>query len=109
MAETLKVLGQVLPSANTDTTLYTVPGATQAAVSTIVICNQATSSATYRLATRVAGAALEGKQYQCYDTVIAANDSIALTLGITLGAADVLTVRSSSATVSFTAYGSEVA
>ena len=48
MANTYKVLGQVAPSATTATTAYTVPSATQTVVSTIVVANRGTASATYR-------------------------------------------------------------
>lgn len=109
MATTYKVLGQVLPSATTATTLYTVPASTQAVISTIVVANQAASTATFRIAVRVAGATLEAKQYVAYDITVGASDSTALTLGLTLGAADVVTVYASTATVSFTAFGSEIA
>ena len=46
MATNYKVLGQSIPSATTATTLYTVPAATQAVVSTITVCNQAATAAT---------------------------------------------------------------
>jgi len=52
MPTTYKVLGQSNPSATTATTLYTVPSATQAVVSTIVIANLTASSATFRIAVR---------------------------------------------------------
>ena len=109
MATTYKVLGQSIPAATTQTTLYTVPSATQAVVSSIVICNQATSAATFRLAIRVAGATLATSQYIAYDVTVGASDSTVLTMGLTLGAADLLTVYASTATVSFSAYGSEIA
>jgi len=109
MAITYKVLGQVNPSATTATTLYTVPSATSTVVSTITICNQASSSATFRVAIRPAGATLAAIHYVNYDSTVAANDTTALTLGITLAATDVITVYSSSATVSFGVYGSEIA
>jgi len=109
MATTYKVLGQSNPSATTATTLYTVPSATQAVVSTIVICNQAASAATFRIAVRVAGATLAASQYVAYDVTVGASDSTALTLGITMGATDVLTIYGSTATLSFTAFGSEIA
>ena len=109
MATTYKVLGQQIPAATTQTTLYTVPSATQAVVSSIVICNQATSAATFRLAIRVAGATLATSQYIAYDVTVGASDSTVLTMGLTLGAADLLTVYASTATVSFSAYGSEIA
>lgn len=109
MATTYKVLGQSNPSATTATTLYTVPSATQAVVSTIVVCNQTAASATFRIAIRVAGATLAASQYVAYDVTVGASDSTALTLGITLGAADVITIYASTATLSFTAFGSEIA
>lgn len=109
MPTTYKVLGQSNPAATTATTLYTVPSATQAVVSTIVIANLSTSSATFRIAVRVAGATLANSQYVAYDVAVGASDSTALTLGITLGAADVVTVYASSANLTFTAFGSEIA
>ena len=109
MATTYKVLGQSNPSATTATTLYTVPAATQAVVSTIVICNQTATAATFRIAVRPAGASLAAQHYVAYDVTVGASDSTALTLGITLGATDVITVYGSTATLSFTAFGSEIA
>ena len=108
MPTTYKVLGQSNPSATTATTLYTVPAATQAVVSTITICNQASTAATYRVAVRINGAALAAAQYVAYDVSLPGNASDTLTLGITLGAADVITVYASTATMSFGAYGSEI-
>ena len=108
MATTYKVLGQSNPSATTATTLYTVPAATSAIVSTITICNQAATAATYRIAVRVNGAALAASQYIAYDVSLPANASDTLTLGVTLGAADVITVYASTATMSFAAFGSEI-
>ena len=63
MPTTYKVLGQSNPSATTATTLYTVPSATQTIVSTIVVANTAATSATFRIAVRIAGAALATSQY----------------------------------------------
>ena len=109
MATTYKVLGQANPAATTATTLYTVPSATNAVVSTIVIANLAATAATYRISVRPAGAAQTNAMYLAYDVTVGASDSTALTLGITLGATDVITVYGSSATLSFTAFGSEIA
>jgi len=108
MATTYKVLGQSNPSATTATTLYTVPASTSTVVSTISICNQAGTSASYRIAVRPAGATLTAAHYLAYDIAIAANDTTALTLGITLATTDVVTVYASSATLSFSAFGSEI-
>ena len=108
MPTTYKVLGQSNPSATTATTLYTVPASTQAIVSTITVCNQAATAATYRIAVRIAGATLAASQYVAYDVSLPGNASDTLTLGITLGAADVITVYASTATMSFAAFGSEL-
>lgn len=109
MATTYKVLGQSNPSATTATTLYTVPASTQAVVSTIVIANLTSSAATFRISVRPAGAAQTNAMYVAYDITVGASDSTALTLGITLGATDVITVYASTANLSFTAFGSEIA
>ena len=109
MATTYKVLGQSNPSATTATTLYTVPSATSAVVSTIVICNQDSAGATYRIAIRPAGATLAAEHYVAYDITVGGSDSTALTLGVTLATTDIITVYGSTATLSFTAFGSEIA
>ena len=108
MPTTYKVLGQSNPAATTLTSLYTVPSATQAVVSSIVVANLAASSATFRIAVRVAGSAISNEEYIAYDITIAALDSITLTLGLTLGATDVISVYASTATMAFSAYGSEI-
>lgn len=108
MATTYKVLGQLNPSATSLTTLYTVPAATSAVVSTLMVCNQAGTSATFRVAVRPAGASITAQQYLSYDTAIPANDSIALTLGITLATTDVVSVYASTTTLSFNLFGSEI-
>lgn len=108
MATTYKVLGQVAPGATTDTTLYTVPSATEAVVSTLVVANRAATAATYRIAIRPAGETLATKHYIAYDVLVGANDSTTLTLGLTVDATDVITVRASTADLTFSAFGSEI-
>lgn len=108
MPQTHKVLGQANPAATALTSLYTVPSSTQAIVSSIVICNQATASGTYRIAVRPAGASAAALHYVVWDSAIPASDSIALTLGITLAATDVISVYSSSSAMSFHCYGVEI-
>lgn len=102
-----KVLGQVNPSATTATTLYTVPSAKSAVISTLVIANLTATAATYRVAVRPAGATLANLHYVAYDITVGASDSTALTLGITLATTDVVTVYASTANLTFTAFGDE--
>jgi len=107
MAITYKVLGQSNPAATTATTLYTVPSTTSAVCSTLVVCNQASTAATFRIAVRPAGATLSAEHYAAYDTSIPANETITFTIGLTLATTDVVTVYASTNTVSFHLYGSE--
>lgn len=108
MPATYKVLGQANPAAATLTTLYTVPTATSAVCSTIAICNQSNTIATYRLAVRPAGAAAAAQHYVAYDATVGSNDAVLLTLGITLAATDVVSVYASTANVSVSLFGSEL-
>jgi len=104
-----KVLGQSAPGATTATTLYTVPSATSAVISTLVVANRAGADASFRIAIRPAGATLANQHYIAYDVLVGSLDSTTLTLGITLAATDIVTVYASTANLSFNAFGSEIA
>jgi hypothetical protein len=108
MATNYKVLGQSAPSATTATTLYTVPSATEAVISTIFVCNRGTDASTYRIAVRPNGATLANEHYIAYDVLILGSTSTAITVGVTMDAADVLTIYSSSTALSFNVFGSEL-
>jgi hypothetical protein len=103
-----KILAQSAPSATTATDIYTVSASTQVVVSTIIITNRDTSGATYRIALRPNGASLANSHYIAYDTTVGANDSTALSLGITIDASDVVTVYASSANLTFSVFGAEI-
>ena len=109
MATAYKVLGQNNPSATTETTLYTVPSSTQTVVSTITVCNQAGTAATYRIAVRPsADGSTAAKHWIVYGATVAANDTTSLTLGLTLAAGDKVQIYGSTANLSFSAFGSEI-
>lgn len=107
MADVLKVLGQQAPGATTETDLYTVPAATQAVASSLVVCNRGASSYTFRVSVSVGGGATANKDYLFYDQVILPNVSFVATIGISLAAADKVRVYSSNAALSFTLFGLE--
>ena len=112
MATAYKVLGQSNPSATTATTLYTVPSATQAVVSSISIANLTATAATFRLIVQksadVSGT-ITSAQYIGYDITVGASDTTIITVGLTLATGDVIKVYASTATLAFQAFGSEVA
>jgi hypothetical protein len=104
-----KILGQSAPSATTETALYTVPASTETIISTITVCNRAATGATYRIYVADNGAATANGQYLVYDAAISGNQTVALTLGVTLNSTDVLRVYASTANLSFNAFGTEIA
>lgn len=108
MASVYKVLGQSSPAATTATALYTVPAATSAIGSSIIIANRGTSVATFRVSIAVGGAVTSNKDYIYYDLPIGANDTFIATIGITLSATDVVRVYASNTNLSFSLYGSEI-
>jgi hypothetical protein len=54
------------------------------------------------------GSTLQAKNYLAYNTVIPANDSISLTIGMTLGQYDKVKVYASSISQSFNLFGTEI-
>ena len=113
MATAYKILGQVDTAtlgATTEGTLYTSTGV-ETIVSSLVITNQAASSATYRIAVQPsadAASSATAKHWIVYGATVAASDSVILTVGLTLAAGDRIRVYGSTATMSFSAYGSQI-
>jgi hypothetical protein len=104
-----KVLGQLAAAATTEEGLYAVPASSSAVVSTIVVANRGTTSATYRIAVKpTAATTLATNHYIAYDVAIAPNDSTALTLGITLAATNAIRTYASNANLTFSAFGTEL-
>ena len=108
MPTTYKVLGQAKPTAATATALYTVPESTQTVASTLNISNLTNDLTTVRIAVRPAGAALEDKHYLLYNNTIAGYATAQFTIGITLGATDVVTVYDTAGKCAFNLFGSEI-
>ena len=109
MADTFKVLGQSKPAGNTLTDLYTVPGATSAAVSSLVACNQSsTGSCKVRVSVAVAGAVDAVAQYIVYDALLVPNETKSFVIGITLATTDVVRVLSDCGQASFNLFGVQV-
>jgi hypothetical protein len=108
MAVTYRVLGQALPSPNVFFDMYAVPSTANAIISTLNVCNQSAANVTFRVAIRPANATITGKNYIVYDTALPAQDSIALSLGMSLASTDVITVLSYQGNVSFSAFGTEI-
>lgn len=109
MATTYKILGQTEPANTSNADLYTVPSSTEAIVSTIVVSNSTSGEVAFRIFIREDGATAGTENAIAYDTIIGANTQAAFTLGLTLSATDIISVRSSSGgALAFSAFGSEL-
>jgi hypothetical protein len=108
MAVAYKVLGQSAPTATTNTDVYTVPAGTEVIISSIVVTERGGSATTFRIAVRPNGATLANEHYIAFDAPIQSNDVVALSLGVTADAGDIVTVYAGSANLSFNLFGSEV-
>ena len=108
MAESYKILGQVAPVGASAVPLYTVPGSTEVVISTITVCNRSTSDDTFRISATPGGGSVLDENYLAYDVSITANSISALTIGITAEDSDVINVTSTSGSLSFSAFGSEI-
>ena len=101
---------QVQGTASTGTyaTLYTTPAATQAVISSIVITNQSSSAVTVRIGLDTTAGTPGASEWLVYDAAVAGNDTVALTLGVTLDAEKFVRVSSSANTCNFSAFLSEI-
>jgi hypothetical protein len=109
MADSLKILGSNAPAAATSTLLYTVPASTSTTISSISVCNTSATATSFRISVAAAGATLANNQYIYFDQAIDGNSTYVATIGMTLAATDVVRVYATLATLSFNAFGVEVA
>lgn len=108
MTEVRKMLGQASLAATTLTALYTVPAATEAVVASIIVCNRTAGTLSFRISIAVAGAADNVKQYIYYDLPLIAQDTFIATVGVTLGAGDVVRAYASATGLSVSLVGVEI-
>jgi hypothetical protein len=108
MPRNYTILGQTNPAANVLTNLYTVPASNSAVISSINIANLDANAAAFSIAANVSGVATANANHLAFRVSIPGNDSIALSLGITLNASSQLSVNSNTSTISFSAFGTEI-
>lgn len=105
---TYKILGQSNPTTTSLADLYTVPSAKEAFCSTLSICNFGATTANVTVVAREAGEAIDPKQHLLYNIPIVPADSLFLTLGISLFQNDVVSVSSTTSSIAFGLFGSEI-
>jgi hypothetical protein len=101
---------QVQGTAGTGTyaTLYSTSASASAVISSIVICNQASTEVTVRIGLTTSAGTPTASQFLVYDAIVLGNDTVALTLGITMDTSKFLRISSSANTCSFAAFVSEI-
>lgn len=114
MATTTYKNAQVAAAASdtaTYATLYTVPAATTGVISTITACNTSSSPVLVRMGVMASAGtpAVASGQFVWYDATVAANDTLAWTVGMVMTAGQYLRVSGSSTALNFMASLSEMA
>jgi len=109
MAINYKILGQSAPASTANADMYTVPTATQAVTSTLAVANVTATAATCRVYLRKTGAAAALSNALIYDVSVAGRSTTFFTIGITLAAADIVSVQTgTSNALTFQLMGSEL-
>lgn len=111
MARAYKTLGQINPSANVLTTVYTVPSGNSAILSTITVANlneDANSGGAFRIAVNTSSAAVSNASYVAYGVNVPGRDTVTLTLGVTMNAGSIVSVNANSSLLAFSVFGTEI-
>jgi len=98
------ILGQESPLATTNTDIYTVPSGKMINKGVLLVANRGLVNANFRVALRKAGVVLAAKHYIYYDVAVVTKDTFHF-YDMKLDEADVVTVYSSNANLSFTLMG----
>jgi hypothetical protein len=103
MADVRKVLGQIAPTVNVETALYT---ATHNASVNLLITNRGKSDAMVTIRVAIADAAADNKQYVTKKIKVPANDFISIDK-LDIAATDVIYCTAASPNITFQAFGKE--
>lgn len=98
-------LGQVNPAAGVLTDLYTVPPLKNA-TARVIITNRDAAADSFRVSVAVGGAVDSLEQYIAYDKGLLGNDT-GSTIGFNVNSGDIVRVRATLGTLSFTITGIE--
>jgi len=88
--------------------LYTVPSATNVVVSNITICNRINEATYFDIAISPNGATMSDSHFISDYSLINANESITLNVGLAIDSTDVIRVRGYNSGLTFSAFGTTV-
>ena len=111
MANALKILGQLNPTANTQGNVYVVPASTAAIVNNITVANQTAANVSYSIIVMPSGsfsATAANTYFIVRGGIVPASDTATLSLGVTLPAGAILAANTNSGSLSISAFGVEI-
>jgi hypothetical protein len=110
-----KILGQIVTTANSIASVYTVPASTSAAIGTITVCNGTPSDVLLDLVMRPSTEGLATKHYIVRGITLPAADTLIIDSGVTLNTGAILAANTTggnaaacAAGISVHAYGVEI-
>jgi len=113
MANSFKILGQVNPTANTQSNVYVVPTATAAVVNSININNTGAANASYSIiimpSTEYSGTDPLPKHFILRGSIAPSGDTVLLDFPLTLPAGTVVAANTNNGSLAISAFGVEVA
>lgn len=106
--ELRKILGQAIPAIDTGAYMYTVPTLRGAVISTITVCNTDTSASVFSIHIVNASDGAAVAKNTLFDSVaLAGNDTITITIGITLSNLDQVYFINNTGFLAISVYGVE--
>jgi hypothetical protein len=106
-----KILGQINPSANTQTNVYVVPASTAALVNSIHVDNLSTTNASYSIIVVPSSdnsASPSPKHFILRGSIAPPGDTVLLDFPITLPAGTVVAANTNNASLAISAFGVEI-
>ncbi len=112
MANSFKILGQVNPTANTQSNVYVVPTATAAVINSINIDNTGTANASYSIIIVPSADNSTSplpKHFILRGSIAPSGDTVLLDFPLTLPAGTVVAANTNNGSLAISAFGVEVA
>lgn len=107
-----KILGQVQPTGNTTTTIYTVPASTNTVITTIIVCNQSANTVLVNVAANLSGSAIATKNFIVTNYSLGGAETLVLEPRLSMNAATILSANitgaNAASNVSVNAFGVEI-
>ena len=108
MPNAYKILGQILPNANTLTNVYVTGASASAIVSALTITNLTDSNSSYSLVVRPINQTLGDNHYIIRGGVLPGREQITISSAATMNSSVILAANTNGTNVSFQAYGAEI-